>query len=567
MKNGTFLRAAVLSGLVGLLCPAIGQGQCTNLVPNGSFEIFSALPDDDCDWFLATGWTNAATSSECNSSNGSPDYYHELSPGGFASTLPSNLYATLDPFDGQAVMGLGGYLSFAAEAREYLGIELTCPLVPGATYDLQFQITTGSPNVDGFFTDGWAVALTENPLLQPAGTNGPITGVTPQFRINGVVANPGWQTVSFTFTATEAARYLTFGNFLTDAQQTRQQNGPSVAFALAYVFVDAFSLTPAGATPTLVLEDITRCTPPTAVDIAPGPFACATYAWSTGATTPTITLTAAGTYGLTVTTPCGILTDDFTLTFGGAAATISEEICAGTPFVLNGQSYTTAGTYVQNLTAVNGCDSTLTLELSVVPALTESITEQTCAGTPFVLNGQSYTTAGTYVQNLTAVNGCDSTLTLELRVGQAQEATLTAQAEQGTPFVLNGEVYTSSGTYVQNLTAANGCDSVLTLNLRVGEENIYIPNAISPNGDGINDFFKPYAGIDALLTVQSLLVFDRWGGNVFELSGPSPLAELVGWDGNSRGKAVAPGNYVYQLVLERPDGSRVVRKGELVVVD
>ncbi len=516
MNYGTFLRAAVLSGLVGLLCPASGQGQCTNLVPNGSFEIFSALPDDDCDWFLATGWTNAATSSECNSSNGSPDYYHELSPGGFASTLPNNFYATINPFEGQAVMGLAGYLTFSGNVREYLGIELTCPLVPGTTYELQFQITAGSPNGNGFFTDGWAVALTENPLLQPTGTNGPITAVTPQFVVGGVVSSAGWQAVSFTFTATEAARYLTFGNFLTDAQQTRTQSGASVAFALAYVFVDAFSLTPVGATPTLVLEDITRCTPPNAVEIAPGPFACATYAWSTGATTPSITLTAAGTYSLTVTTPCGILTDDFTLTFGGAAATISEGTCAGTAFVLNGQSYTAAGTYVQNLTAANGCDSTLTLELSVVPALAATISEETCAGTPFVLNGQSYTTAG---------------------------------------------------TYVQNLTAANGCDSVLTLSLTVGGENIFIPNAISPNGDGINDFFKPYAGIDNVLTVSTLLIFDRWGGNVFELSGPSPLADLVGWDGNSRGKAVAPGTYVYQLVLERPDGSRVVRNGELVVVD
>lgn len=226
----TLRRFAILVSLLGPICTTIAMAQCTNLVPNGSFEDFSALPNDDCDWFLANGWTNAATSSQCNSSNGTPDYYHELSPGGFASTLPSNFYATLAPFDGQAVMGLGGYLSFVTNAREYLSIELTCPLVPGETYELQFQITTGSPNVNGFFTNGWAVALTENPLLQPVGTNGPITSIVPQFRVNGVMSNPAWQSESFTFTATEAARYLTFGNFLTDAQQIRQQSGPPAAF-------------------------------------------------------------------------------------------------------------------------------------------------------------------------------------------------------------------------------------------------------------------------------------------------------------------------------------------------
>ncbi|NJO87419.1 MAG: gliding motility-associated C-terminal domain-containing protein [Lewinella sp.] len=290
---------------------------------------------------------------------------------------------------------------------------------------------------------------------------------------------------------------------------------PTRCFSIAYAFVDAFSLTTIGARPTLVLEDLIQCTPPTAVEITPGPFACATYEWSTGATTSSITLNSAGTYSLTVTTPCGVLTDDFTLTFGGATQTINETTCAGTAFLLNGQSYSAPGTYVQNLTAANGCDSTLTLVLTVVPSLSQTINETTIPGMPFMLNG---------------------------------------------------EVYTAAGTYVQNLIAANGCDSLLTLILSIGEENIFIPNAISPNGDGRNDFFKPLVDIDDVFTVRSLLIFDRWGGIVFELPRPVPLDDFGGWDGSSRGKTVGLGVYIYRLILERPNGSTLLRSGEVLVV-
>jgi hypothetical protein len=52
------------------------SAQCPSLIPNGGFETFSALPNDDCGWSLATGWTNAATSSDCSTNNGTPDYFH-----------------------------------------------------------------------------------------------------------------------------------------------------------------------------------------------------------------------------------------------------------------------------------------------------------------------------------------------------------------------------------------------------------------------------------------------------------------------------------------------------------
>ncbi|MEZ4959081.1 MAG: gliding motility-associated C-terminal domain-containing protein [Saprospiraceae bacterium] len=68
--------------------------------------------------------------------------------------------------------------------------------------------------------------------------------------------------------------------------------------------------------------------------------------------------------------------------------------------------------------------------------------------------------------------------------------------------------------------------------------NIYFPNAFSPNGDGINDFFLPYTPCG--LESYELLVFNRWGSLAFCSSDP-----LLGWGGVEGGKYAPPGIYTY----------------------
>jgi gliding motility-associated-like protein len=74
--------------------------------------------------------------------------------------------------------------------------------------------------------------------------------------------------------------------------------------------------------------------------------------------------------------------------------------------------------------------------------------------------------------------------------------------------------------------------------------NIFIPNAFSPDGDGVNDDFKViydgYSIVDFRLSI-----FDRWGGMVFSSSGIEN-----GWDGKKAGKECPGGVYVYKIVFE-----------------
>jgi len=100
-------------------------------------------------------------------------------------------------------------------------------------------------------------------------------------------------------------------------------------------------------------------------------------------------------------------------------------------------------------------------------ATASSLTVTNC-GT-YTLNSTPYATSGTYTQTLTNANsvGCDSTITLNLTVNNPTSSTITTTACSS--YTLNSTTYNATGTYIQTLTNGNsvGCDSTITLNLTI----------------------------------------------------------------------------------------------------
>jgi uncharacterized delta-60 repeat protein len=143
------------------------------------------------------------------------------------------------------------------------------------------------------------------------------------------------------------------------------------------------------------------------------------------------------------------------------ANTITQTACSS--FSLNTQTYTQSGTYMQQLTNAQGCDSTITLNLTITQPTSSTITETACEA--FTLNNQTYTQSGTYTQQLTNAQGCDSTITLNLTITDPTSSTITETTCEA--FTLNNQTYSQSGTYTQQLTNAQGCDSTITLNLTI----------------------------------------------------------------------------------------------------
>jgi gliding motility-associated-like protein len=117
-----------------------------------------------------------------------------------------------------------------------------------------------------------------------------------------------------------------------------------------------------------------------------------------------------------------------------------------------------------------------------------------------------------------------------------------------------------------NVTDANGCTAADVMEIRIDPTRpVYVPNAFTPNFDGVNDYFIPYAG-NGVRSVVSMLVFDRWGELVFEGSNLQPGDDLSGWDGTFRGKPAASGHYVYLIELEYIDGQTRILKGGIHLI-
>lgn len=186
---------------------------------------------------------------------------------------------------------------------------------------------------------------------------------------------------------------------------------------------------------------------------------CSSYQWINGQTYTSNNSTA--THTLQNALGCdSVVTLNLTI-LQPSATSFNHQACNS--YTWNGQNYTTSGTYTQTLTNAADCDSIVTLNLTISQPTSNTITHTACGS--YTLNGQNYTTSGTYVQNLTNINGCDSTLTLNLTITSPSSSVLN-EVSCG-PFTLNNATYSFSGTFTQIITNAQGCDSTITLNLTV----------------------------------------------------------------------------------------------------
>jgi len=106
-----------------------------------------------------------------------------------------------------------------------------------------------------------------------------------------------------------------------------------------------------------------------------------------------------------------------------------------------------------------------------------------------------------------------------------------------------------------------GCVGEDCLMVRLVEPSggLYIPNAFTPNGDGLNDVWTVYpAGGVEVLRVR---VYDRWGELVYESGGG-----VVGWDGRFRGEEAPAGVYVYVVEYRDGEGRLLRRAGDVTLV-
>lgn len=119
---------------------------------------------------------------------------------------------------------------------------------------------------------------------------------------------------------------------------------------------------------------------------------------------------------------------------------------------------------------------------------------------------------------------------------------------------------------IHAVTVSNSCGSTsASVDISLQDcDQLYIPNAFSPNGDGFNDQFVIFSPLN--LSIEIFHIFDRWGNQVFKQSKFGSDQLVPSWNGTFRGKPVPVGTYVYYFRLLLPNGQMSERSGEVAVI-
>jgi hypothetical protein len=188
------------------------------------------------------------------------------------------------------------------------------------------------------------------------------------------------------------------------------------------------------------------------------------------------TYTASGSYIQTLINDAGcdsLLT--LNLTINNNSYTVNETVCNS--YIFDGNTLTSSGVYTGTFTNAASCDSVVTLNLTIANDVV-TVNETACDSYEF--DGNTLTVSDTYIASFVNAFGCDSIVTLILTINTSDAVIVNETACDSYEF--DGNTLTVSDTYIATFSNAAGCDSVVTLNLTIitVENDVLVQNNIRP---------------------------------------------------------------------------------------
>jgi gliding motility-associated-like protein len=104
----------------------------------------------------------------------------------------------------------------------------------------------------------------------------------------------------------------------------------------------------------------------------------------------------------------------------------------------------------------------------------------------------------------------------------------------------------------------------LTLFLE-SENDVFVPNIFSPDGDGVNDELIVFGG-SGVESISSFIIYDRWGNVIFVAKDFHPNDEGSSWDGRFKDERLNPGVFAYRLIVRLKDGTSESRFGDITSI-
>ncbi|PLX26211.1 hypothetical protein C0581_04925, partial [Candidatus Parcubacteria bacterium] len=200
-------------------------------------------------------------------------------------------------------------------------------------------------------------------------------------------------------------------------------------------------------------------------------------------------------------------------TTGDTTATVCDSL------VWLGSTYYTSGDYSDIIPNAAGCDSTITLHLTVNNSSTGDTTATVCDS--LVWLGSTYYTSGDYEDIIPNAAGCDSTITLHLTVNNSSSSSITETA----CFTYNspsGHVWTTSGTYLDTIPNTTGCDSIISINLTINT-------------------------VDTIITVSGLTLTANTTGALYQWLDCNNAFAIISGETSQSYTAIANGSYAVEL--------------------
>lgn len=272
----------------------------------------------------------------------------------------------------------------------------------------------------------------------------------------------------------------------------------------------------------------------------------------------------ANNYTFSYTVDNGICSDSVSLAVSilpipAASINLSSNIaCIGDAITLNVVPHSNSATYSWNLgngVMVTGNDIVHTWNTPTFTPITVSITDNDCGtivSDSISINAVSF---NAIPENFSFIEGESISLNATASSTTNGNVSISWNEQAINPYTVTPS---TTSTYTVVATDAVGCNAsaIITATLLERNKGVLLPNAFSPNNDGINDTFKIIGNDIAELSIE---IYSRWGLSVFN----SNSLQNNAWDGNYQGEAMPVGVYVYVVQLSYLNGKTETLKGNV----
>lgn len=214
----------------------------TNLVPNGSFEEYTACPSLSDQVYLAKPWYRPTL--------GSSDYFNSCNLTGLST--PNNFIGTQAPFHGNAYAGFAPYQT-GVDYHEYIAVRLVCPLIKDKSYKVNCYLSLGEQC--RYAINSVGVYFDQDSIFSNNGLS--LNSFTPQVNSNFFITDKlNWTKVAMNYIAQGGEEFIAIGNFKVNILTDTLPINDGTIGRYAYYFIDSVSVYGLGDCPSVDLPNV-----------------------------------------------------------------------------------------------------------------------------------------------------------------------------------------------------------------------------------------------------------------------------------------------------------------------